>query len=149
MNNYSLTYSLLSGCGNHEFNLLRSFSSSLRDIAQASLALCPLRSSVQQKYVVNNLAMCGICVNTHTHTHTHTHILTAHSSRAKLHISKQTDKQGESFFLAFPRLFPNHLFLHRCSAPPCGGTEAIDYGVPVGTHRAFSGMPFLSFEQSS
>ena len=42
-----MTYSQFGCCGNSRFNLLRSFSSSLRDIAQASLALFPLRSSVQ------------------------------------------------------------------------------------------------------
>ena len=28
---------------------------------------------VPVKYVVDNLLMCGIFINTHTHTHTHTH----------------------------------------------------------------------------
>ena len=39
-----MTYSLLDSCGNH---------------------------SISAKYVVDNLLMCGIRVNTHTHTHSH------------------------------------------------------------------------------
>ena len=50
MNNYSMTYSFFDSHRNKK---------------------------VPVKYVVDNLLMCGIFINTHTHTHTHTHILTA------------------------------------------------------------------------
>ena len=48
MNNYSMTYSFFDSYRNKK---------------------------VPVKYVVDNLLMCGIFINTHTHTHTH--ILTA------------------------------------------------------------------------
>ena len=51
MNNYSMTYSLFASYRNKK---------------------------VLVKYVVDNLLMCGIRINTHTHTHTHTHILTVY-----------------------------------------------------------------------
>ena len=46
MNNYSMTYSFFDSHRNKK---------------------------VPVKYVVDNLLMCGIRINTHTHTHTHSH----------------------------------------------------------------------------
>lgn len=57
-----MAYSYLGCCENHKFNLLHSISSSLRDIVQASLAF---HSSVQPKYVMDNLVICENRVNTH------------------------------------------------------------------------------------
>ena len=58
-----MTYSHFGCYGNNIFNLLRSISSSLHDIVQASLAF---HSSVQPKYVMDNLVICENRVNTHT-----------------------------------------------------------------------------------
>ena len=65
MSNYSMAYSYFGCCENHKFNLFHSISSSLHDIVQASLAF---HSSVQPKYVMDNLVICENRVNTHTHT---------------------------------------------------------------------------------
>ena len=59
-----MAYSYFGCCENHKFNLFHSISSSLRDIVQASLAF---HSSVQPKYVMDNLVICENRVNTHTH----------------------------------------------------------------------------------
>ena len=58
-----MAYSYFGCCENHKFNLFHSISSSLHDIVQASLAF---HSSVQPKYVMNNLVICENRVNTHT-----------------------------------------------------------------------------------
>ncbi len=144
-----MIYSQFGCCGNSRFNLLRSFSSSLRDIAQASLALFPLRSSVQQKYVVDNLVMCENRVNTHSHRAYFTEnilnvkglaipfciILTAVQHYwSKFHTAFHAPN-----FSGFANCFLRLISTQWCSAPPCGGQEALHHHItalPVGTHRA-------------
>ena len=108
MNDYSMTYSLLDSCGNH---------------------------SISAKYVVDNLLMCGIRVNTHTHTHTHSH-------RAyfieNILIIKELVKSFSRVLLTFSSDF----FL-RNGVPPLrvAAQEALHYHITtlsVGIHRAFS-----------
>ena len=103
-----MTYSLLDSCGNH---------------------------SISAKYVVDNLLMCGIRVNTHTHTHTHSH-------RAyfieNILIIKELAKSFSLVLLTF-----SSDFYLRNGAPPLrvAAAEALHYHITtlsVGIHRAFS-----------
>ena len=133
-----MTYGYFEGCGNCMFNLLRSFSSSLRDIVQASLALCPLRSSVLQNYVVNNLVMCENRVNTHTHTHTV-------SSRVFYKIYLEYQRVSRTFFYGFSAQPINYMFSQWCSALHVAVQEALYHitALPVGTHRALLETPYF------
>ncbi len=163
MNNYSLTYSQFGCCGNSRFNLLRSFSSSLRDIAQASLALFPLRSSVLQKYVVNNLVMCENRVHTHTHTHSHRAYFTKYFLNVKelaipfciiwATVQHYWSKLHTAFTLHQISLVTltvsSNLYL-RNGAPPLrvAAREALHHHItalPVGTHRAMLETPYFHF----
>ena len=137
-----MIYSHLGCCGNSRFNLLRSFSSSLRDIAQASLALFPLRSLVLQKYVVDNLVMCENRVNTHTH------ILTANLRALIYSFPSKRQTVGSLFSSRLPNLLSD-IYL-RCGAPPLrvAAQEALHHHItalPVGTHRAMLETPYFHF----
>ena len=166
MNNYSLTYGYFEGCGNCMFNLLRSFSSSLRDIVQASLALCPLRSSVLQKYVVNNLVMWKNRVNTHTHTHTFSPRVFYKIFSEYQNISKPREEEisylffrgaamfrrsqrvSKSVFCDFAAFFLRFISSQWCSAPPCGGPRSIVsyYGVTSRHSPCLVGNAVFSFQ---
>ena len=97
-----MTYSLLDSCGNH---------------------------SISAKYVVDNLLMCGIRVNTHTHSH-----------RAYL-----TEISANVLAIPFSLVllaFSSDFYL-RNGAPPLrvAAAEALHYHITtlsVGIHRAFS-----------
>ena len=113
MNDYSMTYSLLDSCGNH---------------------------SISAKYVVDNLLMCGIRVNTHTHTHTHSH-------RAyfieNILIIKELVKSFSRVLLTFSSDF----FL-RNGVPPLrvAAQEALHHPITalsVGIHCALSETPYF------
>lgn len=104
MNNYSMTFSLLDSCGNH---------------------------SISAKYVVDNLLMCGIRVNTHTHTHTF-------SSRVFYRKYLKYQRVSNSFFYGFANRFLRLLSTQWCSAPPCGGCRSIasSYYDVIGRHSS-------------
>ena len=113
MNDYSMTYSFLDSCGNH---------------------------SISAKYVVDNLLMYGIRVNTHTHTHTHSH-------RAyfieNILIIKELAKSFSRVLLTF-----SSDFYLRNGAPPLrvAAVEALHHHITalsVGIHRAFSVTPYF------
>ena len=102
MNNYSMTYSLLDSCGNH---------------------------SISAKYVVDNLLMCGIRVNTHSHR--------AYFIENIL-IIKELAKSFSPVLLTV-----SSDFYLRNGAPPLrvAAAEALHYHITtlsVGIHRAFS-----------
>ena len=102
MNDYSMTYSLLDSCGNH---------------------------SISAKYVVDNLLMCGIRVNTHSHR--------AYFIENILIIKEL----AKSFSLVL--LTVSSDFYLRNGAPPLrvAAAEALHYHITtlsVGIHRAFS-----------
>ena len=97
-----MTYSLLDSCGNH---------------------------SISAKYVVDNLLMCGIRVNTHSHR--------AYFIENIL-IIKELAKSFSLVLLAF-----SSDFYLRNGAPPLrvAAAEALHYHITtlsVGIHRAFS-----------
>ena len=105
-----MTFSLLDSCGNH---------------------------SISAKYVVDNLLMCGIRVNTHTHTHTHTH-----SHRAYFIENILNTKELAIPFSTVLLTFSSDFYL-RNGAPPLrvAAAEALHYHITtlsVGIHRAFS-----------
>ena len=111
MNNYSMTYNFLDSCGNH---------------------------SISAKYVVDNLLMCGIRVNTHTHTHS----LRAYFIENILNI-KELAKSFSRVLLTFSSDF----FL-RNGAPPLrvAAAEALHYHITalsVGIYRALSETPYF------
>ena len=104
MNDYSMTYSFLDSCGNH---------------------------SISAKYVVDNLLMCGIRVNTHTHSHRAYFI-------ENILIIKELAKSFSLVLLTF-----SSDFYLRNGAPPLrvAAAEALHYHITtlsVGIHRAFS-----------
>lgn len=97
-----MTYSLLDSCGNH---------------------------SISAKYVVDNLLMCGIRVNTHSHR--------AHFIENILNI-----KELANLFSRVLLTFSSDFYL-RNGAPPLrvAAAEALHYHITtlsVGIHRAFS-----------
>ena len=99
-----MTYSLLDSCGNH---------------------------SISAKYVVDNLLMCGIRVNTHTHSHRAYFI-------ENILIIKELAKSFSLVLLTF-----SSDFYLRNGAPPLrvAAAEALHYHITtlsVGIHRAFS-----------
>ena len=101
-----MTYSLLDSCGNH---------------------------SISAKYVVDNLLMCGIRVNTHTHTHSH---------RAYFIENILIIKELAKFFSRVLLTVSSDFYL-RNGAPPLrvAAAEALYYHITtlsVGIHRAFS-----------
>ena len=103
-----MTYSLLDSCGNH---------------------------SISAKYVVDNLLMCGIRVNTHTHTHTHSH-------RAYFIENILNIKELANLFSRVLLTFSSDFYL-RNGAPPLrvAAADALHYHITtlsVGIHRAFS-----------
>ena len=104
MNDYSMTYSFLDSCGNH---------------------------SISAKYVVDNLLMCGIRVNTHTHTHTF-------SSRVFYRKYLNYQRVGKVLFSGFANRFLRLLSTQWCSAPPCGGCRsiALSYYDVIGRHSS-------------
>ena len=112
-----MTYSLLDSCGNH---------------------------SISAKYVVDNLLMCGIRVNTHTHTHTHTHSHRAYFIENIL-IIKELAKSFSRVLLTI-----SSDFYLRNGAPPLRvvAQEALHHHItalPVGTHRAMLETPYFHF----
>ena len=95
-----MTYNFLDSCGNH---------------------------SISAKYVVDNLLMCGIRVNTHTHTF---------SSRVFYRKYLKYQRAGKVVFSGFADIFFRLFSTQWCSAPPCGGCQSIVssyYGV-IGRH---------------
>ena len=97
-----MTYSLLDSCGNH---------------------------SISAKYVVDNLLMCGIRVNTHSH-------------RAYFIENILNTKELAKFFSRVLLTLSSDLYL-RNGAPPLrvAAAEALHYHITtlsVGIHRAFS-----------
>ena len=109
MNDYSMTYSFLDSCGNH---------------------------SISAKYVVDNLLMCGIRVNTHTHS------LRAYFIENILNIKKLA-KSFSRVLLTFSSDF----FL-RNGAPPLrvAAVKALHHPITalsVGIYRALSETPYF------
>ena len=104
MNDYSMTYSFLDSCGNH---------------------------SISAKYVVDNLLMCGIRVNTHTHTHTF-------SSRVFYRKYLNYQRVGKVLFSGFADIFFRLFSTQWCSAPQCGGSRSIasSYYDVIGRHSS-------------
>ena len=103
-----MTYSLLDSCGNH---------------------------SISAKYVVDNLLMCGIRVNTHTHTHTHSH-------RAYFIENILNTKELAIPFSTVLLTVSSDFYL-RNGAPPLrvAAAEALHHHITtlsVGIHRVFS-----------
>ena len=101
-----MTFSLLDSCGNH---------------------------SISAKYVVDNLLMCGIRVNTHTHTHSH---------RAYFIENILNTKELAIPFSTVLLTVSSDFYL-RNGAPPLrvAAAEALHYLITtlsVGIHRAFS-----------
>jgi hypothetical protein len=101
-----MTYSLLDSCGNH---------------------------SISAKYVVDNLLMCGIRVNTHTHTHSH---------RAYFIENILNIKELANLFSRVLLTFSSDFYL-RNGAPPLRvvAAEALHHPITalsVGIYRAFS-----------
>ena len=108
-----MTYSLLDSCGNH---------------------------SISAKYVVDNLLMCGIRVNTHTHTHSHRAYFIEN-----ILIIKELAKSFSPVLLTVS----SDLYL-RNGAPPLRvvAQEALHHHItalPVGTHRAMLETPYFHF----
>ena len=93
MNGYSLTYRYLGRCGD---------------------------SQVPAKYVVDNLDVCKIRVNTHTHTHTF-------SPRVfyKKHLRNQSI--GKTLFQVFAGNSLEFKYTKWCSAPPVAAVSLCPY----------------------
>ena len=116
-----MAYSYFGCCENHKFNLLHSISSSLRNIVQASLAF---HSSVQPKYVVDNLVMCENRVNTHSYR--------AYFTENILNVKTLANREKKKFLISqVLQTVSSDLYMQWCSAPPCGGPRNIAsyYGV--------------------
>ena len=117
-----MAYSYFGCCENHKFNLFHSISSSLRDIVQASLAF---HSSVQPKYVMNNLVICENRVNTHSHR--------AYFTENILNIKTLANREKKKFLISqVLQTVSSDLYMQWCSVPPCGGPRNIAssyYGV--------------------
>ena len=117
-----MAYSYFGCCENHKFNLLHSISSSLRDIVQASLAF---HSSVQPKYVMDNLVICENRVNTHSHR--------AYFTENILNVKTLANREKKIFLISqVLQTVSSDLYMQWCSAPPCGGPRNIAsscYGV--------------------
>ena len=106
-----MAYSYFGCCENHKFNLFHSISSSLRDIVQASLAF---HSSVQPKYVMDNLVICENRVNTHSHR--------AYFTENILNIKTLANREKKIFLISqVLQTVSSDLYMQWCSAPPCGG----------------------------
>ena len=111
MNNYSMTYSLFDSYRNKK---------------------------VPVKYVVDNLLMCGIRVNTHTHTHSHRAYFTENILNVKelaIHFSPVLQTVSSDFYL-------------RNGAPPLrvAAREALHHHITalsVGIHRVLSVPPYF------
>ena len=104
-----MTYSLLDSCGNH---------------------------SISAKYVVDNLLMCGIRVNTHSH-------------RAYFIENILNIKELANLFSRVLLTFSSDFYL-RNGAPPLRvvAQEALHHHItalPVGTHRAMLETPYFHF----
>ena len=110
-----MTYSQFGCCGNHQ---------------------------ISANYVVDNLLMCGIRVNTHTHTHTLSH--RAYYTENILNV-----KELAIHFSPVLLTVSSDLYL-RNGAPPLRvvAQEALHHHItalPVGTHRAMLETPYFHF----